>query len=294
MTYPPTPPTNQGYPAPQPSGGYPAPAAPSYPVQPAAPAGPSKAPTYLTAAVALLGLGAYLAGFGPLFSIKSDIGPFGGAQFTASGLTYWTVASLLAALLAAVGLLPKSKTYTAVVAVTAVLGLLLVVGQMIHRPTGFSIDWGLWLVLVMTVLQAAAAVAALLFETGVLTPPAPRPTYAPYGPPPGYYGHPGQPGIGQQSGYNPQYGGYGAGAPNPGPGQSAGGYSAPDPSPPTPPHGFPSYSQSSATVVTSADPTVSIQPARDVSWEPSWESKSSATSDPTLGSSGSAPGSTQP
>lgn len=283
MTYPP----NPGYPAPQPSGGYPGPTAPSYPAAPAGPAAPSKVPTYLLAAVALLGLGAYLAGFGPLFSIKSDIGPFGGAQFTASGLTYWTVASLLAALLAAVGLLPKSKAYTPIVAVTAVLGLLLVIGQMIHRPTGFSVGWGLWLVLLMTIFQAAAAVAALLFEAGVLTPPAPRPNYAPYGPPPGgYYGQPGgQPYPGQQqSGYPQQYGGYTPGAPS----QPAGQQGARQPDLNTPPHGFPSYSQSATTVVTSADPTVSVQPAREVSWESaSWESTSSATSEPTQGSSGS-------
>jgi hypothetical protein len=247
-------------------------------------------PTYLLWAVALLGLGAYLAGFGPLFSIKSDIGPFGGAQFTASGLTYWTVASLLAALLAAVGLLPKSKTYTPIVAVTAVLGLLLVIGQMIHRPTGFSVGWGLWLVLLLTIFQAVAAVVALLFETGVLTPPAPRPTYAPYGPPPGgYYGQPGgQPYPGQQqSGYpQQQYGGYNPGAAGQSASQSAGRAAELN----TPPHGFPSYSQSAATVsaatvVTGSDPTVSVQPAREVSWEStSWES---TTSEPTQGSSGS-------
>lgn len=287
MTYQPTPPTSPGYPASQPSGGYPGPAAPSYPAVAAGVAGPSKVPGYLLAAVALLGLGAYLAGFGPLFSIKSDIGPFGGAQFTASGLTYWTVASLVAALLAAVGLLPESKTYTPVVAVTAVLGLLLVIGQMIHRPTGFSVGWGLWLVLLLTIFQAAAAVAALLFETGVLTSPAPRPNYAPYGPPHGgYYGQPGvqhgaQPYPGQQqSGYQPQqYGGYNPVIPGQGVGQPPGRPADLD----TPPHGFPSYSPSAATAMTGSDPTVSNQPAREVSWE----STPSVTSEPTAGSSGS-------
>ena len=95
---------------------------------------------FLTVGVVVLGLAAYLASFGPLLSINADIGPFGGAQFTASGLSYWTVAALVAALLAAVGLLPKSKDYTAIVAVTAVLGVLLVLGQAINRPNGFS-DW---------------------------------------------------------------------------------------------------------------------------------------------------------
>ncbi|MCB0931161.1 MAG: DUF5336 domain-containing protein [Mycobacterium sp.] len=289
MTYPPTPPTNPGYPAPQPTGGYPAGSVPSYVVAPAGPAGPSKMPASMSAAVAVLGFGAYLAGFGPLFSIKSDIGPFGGAQFTASGLTYWTVASLLAALLAAVGLLPKSKTYSPVVAVTAVLGLLLVIGQMIHRPTGFSIGWGLWLVLVLTMLQAAAATAALLYETGVLNPPAPRPNYGPYGPPQGgYYGYPGPSGAAQPSGYPPQYGGYGPGTPNQSASQAVGTYSPADSSPVTPPHGFPRYTPGTSTPSTS-------QPAG--SWEP--KSSGSSESPQESGSApgptpGSTPGSTQP
>lgn len=229
MTYPPT---NPGYPVPQQSG-YGAPA-PSYP---APAAGPNRLPVYLTAAVVALGLAAYLASFGPLLTINTDIGPFGGAEFTASGLSYWTVAGLLAALLAAVSLLPKGaraaegRTFTAVTAVSALLAVLLVIAQVINRPQGFSVGWALWLVLVLTVLQAAAAVAALLFESGVLSAPAPRPRYqqqyGQYGPPANYY--PGVPQGGQRPGYPTQYGGY----PPAGP-------SAPETD--TPPTGFPSYS----------------------------------------------------
>lgn len=224
MTYPPS---NQGYPAPQQSGGYPP---PSY----GAPAAPSRLPVYLGAAVTALGLAAYLASFGPLLRINADIGPFGGAQFTASGLSYWTMAALVAALLAAVGLLPKTANHTAIVAVAAVLGVLLVIGQIVNRPNGFSVGWALWLVLLFTVLQAAAAVTALLFETGVLSAPAPRPRYgqfAGYGPPQGGY-YPGS-----RPGY-PPFAGYPPGQP----GQPAG-YGSDDAgnSPPTPPTGFPSF-----------------------------------------------------
>ena len=238
MSYPPT---NPGYPAPQQSGGYGGPAGPPYP---APAAGPTKTPVYLTAGVVLLGLVAYLASFGPLLNINTDIGPFGGAEFTASGLSYWTVAALLASLLAAVSLLPKSRPYAAMVAVTAVLGVLLVIGQVINRPTGFSVGWALWLVLAFTLLQAVAAVAALLFEAGVLTASAPRPQYAQYGqygpPPAGYYGQ--QPGTAGQ--VAPQRPGY----PTPYPGgYPAGGYAQPDTSAPdTPPTGFPSYPPQSA------------------------------------------------
>ena len=193
-----------------------------------------------------LGLAAYLASFGPLLSINTEMGPFGGAEFTASGLSYWTVAALIAALLAAVGLLPRvGRSYTAVVAVAALLGLLLVIGQVVNRPQGVSVGWALWLVLLFTLLQAGAAVTALLFETGVLTAPAPRPRYdqyGQYGPPPGgYYPQPGQPGVaGQPQRQNyPQYpGGY----------QAGGAYNVPDTSAPdTPPTGFPSYSPPPST-----------------------------------------------
>lgn len=232
MTYPPA---NPGYPAPQQPGGY------GGPVNPAPAAGPGKAPTYLTLAVVILGLAAYLASFGPLLSINAEMGPFGGAEFTASGLSYWTVAALIAALLAAVGLLPRApRTYTAVVAVSAVLGLLLVIGQVVNRPSGVSVGWALWLVLLFTLLQAGAAVTALLFETGVLTAPAPRPRYeqyGPYGPPPGgYYGQPGVQGPPQRPGYPTQYPGYPAG------------YAVPDTSAPdTPPTGFPAQQPPSSS-----------------------------------------------
>lgn len=216
------PPTNPGYPVPQQPGGYGPPVGPSYP---APVAGPPKTPLYLSVAVVVFGLGAYLASFGPLLSINTDIGPFGGAEFTASGLSYWTVTALVASLLAAVSLLPKARPYAAIVAVAAVLGVLLVIGQVINRPSGFSIGWALWLVLGFTLLQAVAATAALLFESGALTAPAPRPQYGP--PQGGYYPQPGQ-----RPGYPTPYpGGYPAGA-----------YPQTDTSAPdTPPTGFPSF-----------------------------------------------------
>jgi hypothetical protein len=235
MTYQPH---NPGYPGPQPPAGYGA-----APVRPPVvrEGGPSKLPVYLTGAVLLLGLFAYLASFGPLFNINTNIGPFGGAELTASGMGYWTIAALIAALLAGAGLVARGRNYAPVVAVTAVLGLLLVVGQLINRPSGVSVGWALWLVLLLTLLQAGAAVVALLMEAGVITPPAPRPrydAYGPYGPPPGgYYGQPGAAapqGAPQAPGYPGQY---------PGGGYVGGGYGQPDNSPETPPTGFPSLGQ---------------------------------------------------
>lgn len=259
MTYQPP---NQGYPAPQQPAGYGAPAATAPVVRPA---GPSKLPAYLTAGVAVLGLLAYLFSFGPLFNINTGLGPFGGAELTASGMGYWTIAALIAALLAGVSLIAK-KAYTPVVAVTALLGVLLVIGQVLNRPSTVSIGWALWIVLLLTLAQSAAAVAALLFENGVLTAPAPRPRpdqYGPYGPPPGgYYGQPGGPapgypapqqpaggyaprGYGQQpSGQQPS-GQYGAGQ------SDTGQYDA---NLDTPPTGFPSLGQQPSPTPTS-DPS---------------------------------------
>jgi hypothetical protein len=224
MTYPPN---NPGYQVPQQPAGYGAP-----PGLPQAAAGPNRLPAYLAGTVLGLGLLAYLASFGPQLSISTEMGPFGGAEFTATGLSYWTVAALIAALLAGVGLAPKVHSYIPVVAALSILAVLLVAAQIFNSPAQFSIGWGLWLGLTLTVLQAAAAVAALLFEAGVLSAPAPRPRaqqYPQYGPPPGYYPPP------QGSappGYPTPYAGYPTGPVSVGP---------PADDTHTPPTGFPSY-----------------------------------------------------
>lgn len=180
MTYPPN---NPGYPPTQPQGAYGV-TGPSFAQgEP----GPSKLPFYLTIAVVVAGLAAYLASFGPVFTVTAELGPFGGAELTGSGGGYPVIAAVLAALLAAVSLVPKAKPYTAVVAAVSVLAVLLVIAQVVSKPSGFSIGWALWLVLAFTILEAIAAVAALLLEAGVITAPAPRPRYeqyGQYGPPP--------------------------------------------------------------------------------------------------------------
>ena len=238
MTYPPN---NPGYQVPQPPAGYAAPGA----SQQSAP-GPNRLPAYLAGTVLGLGLLAYLASFGPQLSISTEMGPFRGAEFTATGLSYWTVAALIAALLAGVGLVPKVKSYAPVVAALSILAVLLVAAQIFNSPAQFSIGWGLWLGLTLTVLQAAAAVVALLFEAGVVKAPAPRPRYeqyAQYVPPPGYY--PGPQGSPKQSqqGYPAPYGGFPTGPVSVGtPGTVSMGQSGQMvDNAQTPPTGFPSY-----------------------------------------------------
>lgn len=252
-------PHNPGYPTPQQPGGPggfsgpggygPMPGAVPPPARRTG--GPSKLPIFLSAGVAVLGLLAYLASFGPLFNINTSIGPFGGAELTASGLGYWTMAALIAALLAAAGLVVKGKSYSHIVAVAAVFALLLVVAQIVERPNGVSVGWAMWLALLLTLLQAGVAVGALLLESGVITAPAPRPridAYGPYGPPPvGYYGQPGvpaQPGAPQPQGY-PPFGGAG---------YRGGSQPQRDHSPETPPSGFPSLGQPAAPPVPPTTP----------------------------------------
>ena len=258
MTYPPGSP---GYPpAQQPTTQFAAPTqqfgkAPE--AGPAAAEGPTKLPMYLTAAVAALGLGVYLASYGPLFTITSSDFPgladFSGASF---GLDLAVVASLLAGLLAGVSLLPRQKPYVVLVAVFALVAFLLVIAELIDKPSVASIGWALYLIIAFSVVQAIVAVAVLLFDAGVINPPAPRPRheqqqqYGQYGGPGQYYGQPqGQPqhhggpphqqGQQQRPGYQSPYGGGYPGGPS-----TSGFQAGPQGSgPPTPPTGFPTYGQ---------------------------------------------------
>jgi Family of unknown function (DUF5336) len=264
MTYPPGSP---GYPpAQQPTTQFAAPTQKFGKAPEAAPAaeGPSKLPVYLTAAVVALGLAVYLSNYGPLFAST------GGEFFTPTLLDLGVVASLLGALIAGVGLIPKQNTAPALVAVLSVLGFLLAVSIVLTAPEGVEIEWGLYLIIAFSVVQALVAVAVLLFDAGVITPPAPRPRYeqqqyGQYGGPGPYYSQPHQPGPPHQQrpGYPSPYGGGYPGGP------SAGGYSGGpqggQSGPPTPPTGFPTYGQppSSSSNASSSTPTtqVPVQPS---------------------------------
>jgi hypothetical protein len=136
--------------------------------------------------------------------------------------------------------------------VLSVLAFLLVIAIVLTAPEGVSVDWGLYLIIAFTLFQAIVAVAVLLFDAGVITPPAPQPPryepqYGQYGAPGGqYYGQPQhggpqqpqQQGLSQRPGYPSQYGGYQGSNP------STGGFAGAQQSgPPTPPTGFPTFGQ---------------------------------------------------
>ena len=212
----------------------------------AAPAaeGPSKMPVYLTAAVAALGFAVYLSSYAPQFAASADF-------FTPTLLDLGVVASLLGGLIAGVGLVPKQRIVPALVAVLSVLGFLLVIAIVLTAPQGVEIKYGLYLIIAFSVVQAILAVAVLLFDAGVITPPAPKPRFEPqpygqYGGPGPYYGQPHQQGPPPQQqhrpGYPSQYGGGYPGGPSSG-GYSGGQQGGQQSGPPTPPTGFPTYGQ---------------------------------------------------
>ncbi|MGH3961184.1 DUF5336 domain-containing protein [Mycobacterium sp.] len=213
---------------------------------------------YLIGAVIVLGLVAYFVSFG----VTTTTALSSGDELTHKGGGFPVAAALLAALLAATGLLPKAKNYVPVVTAISALGALLAIESTIHASGG---GWEVWLVLACVVLQAFAAAGAQLLDAGVITPPAPRPKYNQYNQygqygsqPGGYYGQqqaPYQQHGPQQSGYGSQYGGYSS-SPTVGlsSGPSTGGFgtigsqsgpqqsqSGPQQGAATPPTGFPSF-----------------------------------------------------
>ncbi|MGV0793669.1 DUF5336 domain-containing protein [Mycolicibacterium sp. XJ1819] len=269
MTYPPGPPGSPGYPpAQQPTTQF---AAPTQqfgrsPDTASTPQAPSALPMYLTAAVAFLGLAVYLAGFGPLFTASTDF-------FTPGLLDIGITAAILAGLLAGVALLPRQRVAPGVIAALSVLSFLLVIAIVLTAPAGVSADWGLYLIIAFTVLQSVVAVAALLYDAGVITPPAPRPKYDQQYGQYGYYGQPSHGGPHQQQGPGQQRPGYPSPYGYPG-GYNAGPQQGQQSGPPTPPTGFPAYGQPpSNSAPTTQTPAQSPQtPTQQESPSPSAQS----------------------
>lgn len=261
-----------GYQPPQPPS-YGAPTSGSFAAQGQAPAaaGESQLPFYLKIAVAALGVLAYLASFGPTLVYSSE------SLGSSKGTDMWLVLfALIAALVAGVSLLPKARDTAAPVAVLSLTAVFMVISEVVNKSDLYSYGWAIWIVLLLVIAQAAAAVMVLLYSAGVLTPPVPQPRqpepsqYGSYGAPaPGYYGQ--QPGAEQRPGYPSQYGGY---TPPPAPGSLGAPGQQPQQPPqppqggqhgtPTPPTGFPSFSPPPAvgSGESAAAPTTQIQPGQ--------------------------------
>lgn len=131
---------------------------------------------------------------------------------------------LIGGLLSIAPLLPKAGEHTflaAVIPVSLFLGLLFGVFQ----GAGYA-EVGFWLIFVLALVQAAAAVGVYLIKAGIIKPGAARPS----GPPAGYGQGPGSQGPGQQGPGQQGSGPQGSGQPNqygPPPGFSGPGNSGP-------------------------------------------------------------------
>ncbi|MGN2635860.1 DUF5336 domain-containing protein [Nocardia takedensis] len=181
-------------------------------------------PFLLTAGVAALGAVIFLLGFLP-YAGQQFTNPVNGAVTTVGTvnsfegrITELLALLLLAGVLAGLSLLPK-QNWTGAAAAAAVAGALGLIFQSFFLPDGFELKWGAYLLILLALVQAGAAVVAVLFETGILSVPAPKPPRpaAPQQPAGGYaqggQGYGGaqqQYGQGQPGAYGqPQQGQYG-------------------------------------------------------------------------------------
>ncbi|WP_067886325.1 DUF5336 domain-containing protein [Nocardia vaccinii] len=166
-------------------------------------------PFYLTVGAAVLGVINFLLGFAPFVSTSShDLGeglqtPATSSDFFFSFAVSVLIVLLAGGLLAGLSLLPGQNWTGAAAAVSAAgfVGLIFIV---IEVPDGVSVGWGAWVVLFLALVQTAAAVVVVLFESGILSVPAPKPA-TPQAVPGGYS----TPGYGQQAYGQAQPGQYG-------------------------------------------------------------------------------------
>lgn len=181
-------------------------------------AGPGQSkglPFYLDIGVVALGIISFFLGFAAF--ANEDKGYAGDGVFGKQSMSFFDniglgvgvigLATLLAAaLIAAFSLLPAQRENGPVVAGLSVTGFIALLFLLIGLSPGANAGIGLILVLVTSFLQAALAVAVLLFSAGVIKPPAPKqPQYGYYGPASGGYG-PQQP-LQQSQPQQPYYGG---------------------------------------------------------------------------------------
>ena len=204
--------------------GYNAPVPPSVPPNPgqqaaggasSAGAGAKGLPFFLTIGVAVVGVLGILLGF--LSYVGMDTAGMEVPSGTDTSLSLFEYREapiggllLIAALLAGLSLLPK-QNWMGVSAAVAGGTFLTILFQWVTLPEGIKAEIGLFLVLFLALVQTGLAVAVVLFDSGVLSAPAPSTSTPTAGYPgaqqPGYGQpqYPGQQSYGQQPGYGQQY-----------------------------------------------------------------------------------------
>jgi Family of unknown function (DUF5336) len=164
--------------------------------------GPSQGkglPFYLNVGVVALGVLSFFLGFAPY--ISGATASFGGESISVNASTNFFMTNglvstsllLVAALVAALGMLPKQDIHEGIVSSLSVVGFVSLLFQMISLPGQAKLGFGLIIVLITSFLQAGLAIGALLISSDIIKPPAPKqPEY-------GYYGQGGygQGGYGQ-------------------------------------------------------------------------------------------------
>ncbi|MFE5702673.1 DUF5336 domain-containing protein [Rhodococcus koreensis] len=188
------------------------PGGPNYgpPAQPTAGGEPKGLGFFLLIGVAVLGVLNLLLGFAPYATLARESVNSFEANTDGLGLLF------LGGLLAAASLLPK-QSYAGAAAAASVAGW--VVALFVFLNVDADSGWGAILILVLGFIQSVVAVAAVLFDIGVLKQPAPKPAAAagfgqPGQTPQGYgQGAPQGYGQGPQQSYGQQPQGYGQSAP---------------------------------------------------------------------------------
>ncbi|WP_405134671.1 DUF5336 domain-containing protein [Nocardia sp. NBC_01388] len=214
-------------------------------------------PFFLTVGIAALGVINFLLGWAPYKGSKELSLTY--SLFESDPLLVGIL--LFAGLLAGLSLILPKQNLNAVIAAASVAGFLSI---LFNSFTGdLATKWGGWVVVFLSFVQAVIAVLAVLFEAGIIKPPAPKPA-APQGygqqqfgqtggqQYPGYgqqagYGQPGQPPAfgqpAQQGGQQPGYGTGGQYPQQPSYGQQPAGYGTGSQQQPTYGQQQPSYGQ---------------------------------------------------
>src|ERR1700744_1529012 len=107
---------------------------------------------HLVIPVAVLGLATYLVSYG----------------LTIPGLGWDVRFAALAGLVGAFGLLHKQTSTAIVVAALAAAGFLDALSMLINTPEGTAPGWAMWVIVVLNGLQGAAAIVALLMQSGLI------------------------------------------------------------------------------------------------------------------------------
>ncbi|XGU21020.1 DUF5336 domain-containing protein [Rhodococcus sp. 3Y1] len=153
------------------------------------------------------------ARFAPFTSISGSSSGIGSGLDTSSSFFESSIYGLgfvfAGGVVAGVSLLPK-QSYAGIAAALTLTGFFALVFAAFSVGTSdyvdISLGWGLIIVLILSFVQTVVAVAALLFEIGILKAPAPRPVAQQYGQQQPYGQAPGQ-APGQPQGYGQaQYG----------------------------------------------------------------------------------------